>query len=108
MQKVCLMTDETSIGSNKVSISSPRDEVIKGLTFHWNKKVLFLPIKIAEVFPFLEALIAFECSLTTISKENFRNLKSLRRLDLDNNNIEKIYKNTFEDLTSLELLDLRT
>lgn len=41
-----------------------------------------------------------------ISKPIFRNMKNLKKLHLDENHIETIPLNTFEDLTSLEELHL--
>lgn len=96
----------TTINSTGVTIA-PRDETIKGLTMYNNQKIHFLPEKLNETFPNLSTYLASACSITEISKMNFENLDKLRFLSLHSNHIEKIARNTFEDLKSLEVLYLR-
>lgn len=106
-QNTCRMTRLTSINNYEVTIMSPRDETVGALTFWGNRKILNLPTKVAEVFPNLVFLDAEACSLTVITKEYFKNMGKLRRLDLDRNRIERIPSNAFNDLVSLEEIDLR-
>lgn len=85
---------------------SPRDETIEELDFSLNKKIRFLPIKVARTFSNLLAYFADSCSLTEISKDNFENLVNLTTLSLRENQTERIASDTFEDLKSLRGLYL--
>lgn len=69
-----------------------------------NKKIFFLPIKVADSFPNLVVLSAWGCSLTKISKENIKDLRKLTFYTLTGNKIENIPSDAFEGLTSLEWL----
>lgn len=101
----CIMRYATVIDLPGSSIS-PRDEAIEGLSLYINAKIYFLPQKVAESFPNLLAYSAYRCSLTEVSKINFAYLGKLRVLLLDYNQIIKIGSNTFEDLSSLEYVNL--
>lgn len=103
--KACFMNSATTINSTGLTIT-PRDETIGGLHLQSNQKVRFLPEKVSETFPNFLAYYAYGCSLTEVSKIHFENLVKLRVLQLSGNQIEKIPSNTFEDLKSLEYLDL--
>lgn len=105
--KTCFMQHVTAINSSGVTIFSPRDDMMGGLQFKENKKIRFLPVKIAEKFPNLWIYLAHLCSVQEVSKANFENLIQMKVLVLNQNDITTIYHNTFEDLTSLELLQLR-
>lgn len=82
------------------------DSTVLALKFDLNNKISVLPVRVDETFPVLAAYFAQYCSIKTISKVNFKNLKKLRVLALTNNKIERIDDDTFEDLTSLEQLGL--
>lgn len=71
-----------------------------------NKKIRFLPENPADKFPNLKLYRPYSCSIEEISKVNFKDLRKLRKLYLDNNAIRKVASDTFEDLTSLEYLSL--
>lgn len=105
--KTCVMKEATIIESKGYIISSPTDETIEGLVFEHNKKIQFLPEKIAEKIPNIIFYTAWNLSLTEVSKINFINLTKLKILYLDNNLIETFASDTFEDLTSLMRLHLR-
>lgn len=102
----CFMDQTTAITSDTVKISDAREESISKLWFDHNSKIFFLPIEIHEKFPNLIQINAFNCSISTISKSNFVKLSKLRILYLENNKIEKIDSDTFDDLISLEEIDL--
>lgn len=85
---------------------STRDESVKCLYFEHNKKVEFLPINVDKMFPALEVYIAYECSLSRVTKSNFKNLAKIKILTLSYNKIERISTDTFEDLVALIDLDL--
>lgn len=103
--KTCFMERTTVIDEDNVSIST-FDENIGGLLFRRNKKIIFLPVKVAEAFPNLELYSAWDCSVTQISRENFAGLRKLKILHLEVNQIEKIQSDTFKNLVSLEILHL--
>lgn len=102
----CFMDITTRISSIGATISPQEDRKTKSLTFQGNKKIHFLPENIYENFPELVELDAKDCAIKAVSKDNFRNLQTMKSLNLQNNELEKISKNYFEDLVSLEVLDL--
>lgn len=104
--KACNMLQTTAINSDEVTIFSPKDATVRILNLSDNKKILFLPIRVDKNFPNLTSIDAHGCSLTTISKYPFYNLRSLKQLNLNQNQIEKISFNSFNDLHSLEVLIL--
>jgi Leucine-rich repeat (LRR) protein len=100
------MRVETSINVPNVTISNKCEEFNSGFNFNYNKKIFYLPIDVAEKFPYLTVYGASDCSVKEISKLNFNGLKNLNILELSNNQIEKIDSDTFQDLVALEKLDL--
>lgn len=105
--KTCLMNVTTAIVSIGSQIAVNEDQETKTLIFHGNKKIYFLPKNIYRNFPDLIEIDASKCSIKIVSRENFKKLEKLKKLSLQNNEIEKVQKNSFEDLLSLEVLDLR-
>ena len=103
--KICFMDDTTEINSADTTITA-RDESVEGFWLWVNKKIKFLPIDVSEKFPNLLGLSAYSCSLTTVSKANFKGLSKLRYLNLGYNQIEKIRSDVFSDLVSLEQLHM--
>lgn len=103
---LCNMTKTTSIPSKDYTISSEPDANMGIIRFDNNKKISYLPTKIAEKFPNVNKIYASSCSIKEVSNENFKSLSKLKALFLGNNEITKINKNTFEGLTSLEALGL--
>lgn len=95
----------TTIDSKGISVSL-EDTSVLGISFFNNTKISFLPVGLQNNFPHLELYFAPLCSIGTVSKENFRNLVKLRTVHLWNNQIKKIDSSTFDDLASLEHLDL--
>lgn len=104
--KSCYLGDLTTINSHGYEISKS-DETVETLDFDGNTKIRYLPVKAGEKFPNLLVIAAGSCSLKEVSKINFDNMIKLRELLLYSNEIKKISSNTFEDLASLEILDLR-
>lgn len=102
----CFMNDSTTIDTRGFIISTANDETVQGLKFTGNEKIFFLPDNVAEKFPNLIFYFADFCSLTEVFKENFQRLDKLRVLLLSNNHIERVYGESFVDLTSLEDLNL--
>lgn len=99
----CMLTDTTEIDSFGFIFLYKERSGVKALNFNGNKKIVFLPEKVYLSFPKLVAIDASHCS---IRKENFENLEHLTTLLLFNNEIEKIYSNTIQNLHSLEYIDL--
>ena len=95
-----------SIDAPGARISTLRDDTIKAFTAFSNRKFFFLPENMAEKFPKLEIYVGSSCSLTVIIRENFLNLKYLKRLTLNDNKIEVISDDVFDDLFALEILKL--
>lgn len=100
------MTDSPEINIPGSNLATAKDEEVAGLTMSLNSRIQFLPENLHDVFPNLMAFSASYCSLTIISRENFRQLYELRELHLDFNQIEKVEMNTFEDLTKLRVITL--
>lgn len=96
----------TVIDSTEFMITSPRDETV-GAFYAWeNKKLEHLPRNIGDLLPNLLNLHAAKCSIKQISRENFKNLSKLRRLNLDGNQIERIDDDTFEFIPAVERIFL--
>lgn len=101
------MFETTSIDAPNLTISTTNDETVAVLDFEENKKIFFLPLLISESFPKLVVITALDCSVTSISKENFQNLQELTDLYLGRNKIKNLPSNTFEDLKKLKMLKLQ-
>lgn len=101
------MPGRTKIDSEEFTILStgePTNLSILGLSFYSNKQISFLPVQVDVTFPKLVGYSAGSCSIKTISKTNFKNLRNLKDLSLRMNQIETIENDTFEDLIALEVL----
>lgn len=61
-----------------------------------------------KVFPNLELISAFDCSLNQIELNNFKKLFSLKMLALQENQIDLIHEDTFQDSFNLEVLKLQS
>lgn len=92
------------ISSADVTISGHAST--NGLTFGRNKNILFLPIELASSFPNLIAYTASNNFVSSIGKQHFENLRMLKELRLNENQIEVVARDTFEDLISLQWLNL--
>lgn len=104
--KTCFMNESTVINSSDFTISSFRDESIARLDFFSNRNIFYLPVNVSESFPKLSFYNAQNCSIKFISNKNFKGMFELKKLYLDNNGIEKICSDTFEDSLVLEWLTL--
>jgi Leucine-rich repeat (LRR) protein len=98
----CFMMDKTIIDEEDYSISNPKDTKVSGLLLEHNQSIKFLPVKVAEKFPNILGISAFDCNIKKIFKANFENLNKLTEIHLHGNKIETIYSNTFEDLVLLQ------
>lgn len=104
-QKTCSVPETTGIESFNFTISARRDSTIERLQFR-NKNIIFLPTRVDKNFPNLKTYDAFDCSIKSISRENFRNLFKLIILNLNTNNISEISSDAFNDLSELSILIL--
>lgn len=82
------------------------DDTITELNIEWNRKILFLPVEVADSFPNLKMYSVRQCAIKKITRENFANLRKLLWLYFFSIPIETIYDDTFEDLVMLEGLGL--
>jgi len=100
------MNGPTAIGSRGVTISSGRDEVVGGMRLEHNSKIKFLPSDMGEKFPNLIAIYVYFCSISSLNKHDFKNLKKLKGLHLQKNLILILPDDVFEELIVLEYLYL--
>lgn len=100
------MRDLPKITGPGFTISSKHSYSVFGLEFGYNKKISFLPVFANQVFPYLIGINAPECSIESITRNNFHDLKYLRILNLIENKIGSIAGDVFEDLICLEELKL--
>lgn len=105
-RKTCWMFETTAIDSTGYTFSSTTESAVEAMSFKHNKKIEFLPENVAAVFPNLLAWDAKNCSIKTISKENFKELDKLLVLVLMGNQIATIFRGTFDGLVSLKALEL--
>lgn len=82
------------------------DETVPEVTLSNNKQTLFLPDRLDENFPNLTAYWARSCSIHTITRKNFQNLRRLMLLNLEGNEIKRINFDTFDHLFNLAILNL--
>lgn len=97
-----MIVSATTIDSADVTIQ--RDAQVTKLTFEDNDEIRFLPVELDISFPVLEIYEAGGLAIKTIAKVNFKNMRILNELGLNNNQITTIASDTFEDLVSLEVL----
>lgn len=104
--KCCFLDNSTSIENANTSFSGVRDDSVREINFAHNKKIYFLPIRVNDKYPELRSYDATNCSLKTISKQNFERMVNLKYLKLFLNEIEKLDSNTFEDLVNINKLNI--
>lgn len=85
---------------------SSSDETVEAIDYDSNKLIRYLPENSAEQFPNLMTIYAPRCSIEVISKSNFCGLHKLENLYLQENLIQKIASDTFEDLIMMDTLYL--
>lgn len=84
------------------------DTTIQAFDLCWvNKNVFFLPYNVFGKLPKLLSYRAQECSITTIDRDHFKKLGTLKTLWLGRNKIEIIPHNAFQYLKNLIMLALR-
>lgn len=68
--------------------------------------VEFLPVSVHESFPNLTAYLIRKTPVRKISKKNFEKMYKLKVLALDQNEIEVIKSDTFEDLINVDRISI--
>lgn len=108
VQSTCFMNGTTSIASPRFTMAARNDETnaVTALRFSKNLRVQYLPTDTYKSYLDLVVIHANQCFIKSISRSNFRNLRRLRDLELANNQIKRIYDDTFIDLEALENLYL--
>lgn len=105
LQSVCYLAG-TMINTPGFTIASERNESIGGLYMLGNRVAFNLLIRVNEKFPGLVVYMVTECTVKTINKGHFDDMRNLKQLDLVKNQIKSIDGTVFEDLTALQFLYL--
>lgn len=105
-KKTCKIDTSAAIDSADFTISSDYDDDVDGIEYSSNKKIQYLPVNPATIFPDLVIIAASGCSIKSISRLNFEGLRKLRALYLESNRIERVNSDTFKDLDELEQIFL--
>lgn len=106
-QRTCFVGADTIVDRRDYTFSIEKDETVKALVFGKNPKLQYLPIRVNENLPKLLTYTSNGSPIKFIARENFKNMKDLKVLSIVDGKIEKVYSDSFEDLTSLEQIDLR-
>lgn len=101
---ICTVTQ--SIDSEQYVFGSTLNSTIESVHFQNNKKVEFLPREIGKKSSSLRIIDANGCGLTVVRDFYFKNLKNLRSLFLDHNQIKTIEPSAFADLARMIELNL--
>lgn len=94
------------VDEDDFKISSFKTFSTLGLGINSKKGVKFLPTNLASVFPNLEGIQIYNCSVKSIDEYHFKSLSKLTILDLRYNKIEDTDSDAFADLASLKILQL--
>lgn len=70
------------------------------------RNIFHLPINVNKIFPNLIKYIALNTKVNHLTKENFKEMKKLKELQLIQNEIKTIDDDTFDHLTELKTLNL--
>jgi Leucine-rich repeat (LRR) protein len=71
-----------------------------------NKKIFYLPDKIGDAYPNLIIVRAGNCSITAISRQNFKGLTKLKSVLLHHNQIKEVENGAFKGLIELKNVHL--
>lgn len=105
-KKTCQISTSAVIDSDNFTISSDYDDDVDGIDYSSNKKINYLPVNPATIFPNLAIISASGCSIKSLSRQNFEGLRKLRALYLESNKIERVNSDTFKNLDELEQIFL--
>lgn len=104
--RTCFMALKTPKHSSEDFFPTKTDLVMGEIFIRGNKLASSLPKNVNKLFPNLLGYSVTSCNVGEISKENFDGLLKLKGIYLWGNQIEKIASDTFDSLTSLEVLSL--
>lgn len=96
----CEFNDTIAI-TTPTTLSNSVNESVTELVMKKNKNIEYMPQGVGVVFPNLEYIDAYGCSVTSLTKLNFKGLTKLINIDLEENRVEKIDANSFEDTVNL-------
>lgn len=106
VQSICYMEKKSRIISTGYEIDTRKIDHVIGIVFDYNFKIFYLPEKVHKKFPNLQGISAENCSVKSISRNNFAKLPSLSVLLLNGNKITAITSDTFVDNINLLFIDL--
>lgn len=103
-----LKVEEANETITNVIGDNPAGKTIDGVhqLFADEQTIFYLPNGIAKSFPNLKSLIVQDCSVGSVVRSNFEELRSLTALLLPYNQIEQVPEDAFDDLVKLEFLSL--
>lgn len=102
-QSFCNISKQTIDGVQFAITNSSTSIKILEIT---GEDVKYLPIKVADNFPELEAYHVISCYVNFVTKSNFENLIVLTNLSIVNSHLQFVADETFSDLVSLVELSL--
>lgn len=103
----CQLDYGTYIDSPDYSFMANEDyAVLEAILVEYQGSMQFLPVFLHDTFPMLKVYSVIHTPARKITKKNFEKLFKLEKLRLQNNYIEAIQSNTFEDLISLQVLEI--
>lgn len=74
--------------------------------YAFNPNIIFIPKKIGDYFPNLQKFVITKSSLKYIEWRDFKNMKQLKALYLNENKIERVSSCAFQYLENLEIINL--
>lgn len=105
-KKCCFLNATTEIIETGATLAGLENSDVDAILFEFNRKIQFLPVNVYRIFPKLEFYLARNASVKEITALNFRQLTSLKVLELRFNQIEFIPNDCFEGLEQLIELGL--
>lgn len=88
------------------NILDTSDSFIESFYIDNDKNVKFIPENVGEKFPNVIVFHVVKTGLTSIAAKDFRNLPNLKEIELNDNEIERVNRNTFKYLLQLEHINL--
>lgn len=107
-EKCCYLNKATVISDPNVTFSGSEIYDVNAILLLENYNIEYLPVNISKNVPNLEFYLAGRTIIREISALNFAKLSNLKFLGLQNNKIEFIPNNCFQDLTKIQEIDLST
>lgn len=102
----CKFDETIAISEPSATLSNAVDENVKRLLMVDNKNVEYLPQNIGVSFPNLELFDTANCSIKSVTKQNFIGLTALDSMYIHSNKLQSLDENVFSDLVNLRVLYL--